>query len=542
MASAGLQALPRIGDYVDRYQVCGEIDSGGMSVIYAVKRAGAGGFSKLLAMKVILPNLAREERFTHMFLDEARILSLIQHPNVVQVLDVGETSSGLLYMVMELLRGRPMSRLIKEAFKVDGFMPRHIILQTLADGAEGLHAAHETRLPEGGPASIVHRDVSPQNIHIGFDGTVKVVDFGIAAAAGRMTETRTGELKGKLSYIAPEQIMRRSIDRRADVWSLGVISWELLAGRRLFSGDNEVETLKNVDSMDIPPLASVVKGVPARVADVVMRCLERDPAARPETAQIVAATFRDGSLASRLPVRSGGSAVASRPGPVEDVPAYVQRLLKTEMVIEKERLAAAVRAGPPPPVRPVGPEDEASDPFDLVAADASRVLEDGPPRAPRRWLAPVAIAGAVAAAFGAWALTGPASPPPVRPHEERPAVERAAPRRSTDPVPPPEPAAGPLLEAAPPVQRVVQLVLDTRIRKVWVDGRIVEGRPVRLTLAGDQVLTVEASGAAGERSRRSVGPDAPERVLISLPREPGAPATKTKKASPLLDSPYGPPR
>jgi serine/threonine-protein kinase len=164
-------SLPRIGDRIDKYEVCGDIDSGGMSVIYLVKLAGVGGFQKLLAMKIILPSLAREERFKDMFLDEARILSLIQHPNVVPVHDVGETSSGLLYMVMDLLRGRSLARLIKKTRKLGQKLPRNVALSILADAAEGLHAAHETRLPDGKPANVVHRDVSPQNIHVSWDGT-----------------------------------------------------------------------------------------------------------------------------------------------------------------------------------------------------------------------------------------------------------------------------------------------------------------------------------------------------------------------------------
>jgi len=526
------QAMPRIGDRVDRYEICGEIDSGGMSVIYAVKRVGAvGGWSKLLAMKVILPNLARQDRFSRMFLDEARTLSLVQHPNLVQVHDIGETEAGLLYMVMELLRGRPLSKLIREALRTDGTLDRGVLLGVLAEGAEGLHAAHETRLPDGTPARIVHRDVSPQNIHVGFDGIVKIVDFGIAAVEGRMTDTRTGELKGKPSYIAPEQILRRPTDRRADIWSMGVVAWELLAGRRLFTGDNEIETIRNVDAMEVPQIGALAKGLPTRTAETIMRCLMRDPAQRPATAALVASAFREGAAGL------GGASVEARR-------AYVQRLLATDMAVENERLTAVGRQGPPPRVHDEGAEEEISDPFRIAIA-----VEDLEPRAPRasarrNLVAAAALAALVGGGLAIWGLTGgadpseadarsiPASDASPVPHEAR------APRISTAvPVPPPAPPA-----ESPP--RIVRLDIDPLIRTVRVDGRLVTQRPVEVVVR-DSPVTVEAVGPGGEVVQHVLGADAADHVSVALGRPPAGggprpvkrgPGSRTK--SPLLTNPY----
>jgi len=537
--------MPRIGDRLDRYEICGEIDSGGMSIIYAVKRTGAvGGWSKLLAMKVILPKLAREERFSKMFLDEARILALIQHPGVVQVHDVGETEAGLLYMVMELLRGRSLSRLIREATKTDGGLDRGIVLGILADAADGLDAAHETRLPEGDPAKIVHRDVSPQNIHVGFDGTVKVVDFGIAAAAGRLTETKTGELKGKLSYIAPEQILRHAVDRRADVWSLAVVSWEVLAGRRLFASDNEITTLRNVDSMEVPAIGPLVKGLPARTADAIMKCLSRDPVERLPTAVQLGAALREGSLALAASTAEGADAIGQRR-------AYVQRLLATEMVIENERLAASVRTGPPPPFRNLSKEEELSDPFSLMVVDDTG--SSSPPAMPTtsasrpwgRWQRiSLAVTVGLLAVGGAWAIArGGEQPPLVEPPEKAPPapVASAPDPPATRPAPP---AASPTIAADPPptppvdppTERTIEVAIDPRIRTVTVSGRVVWARPVRVTLSGTPVV-VEGQGATGQKVRRLVGLDAPDRISLALPRAVEAPPSPPTK-SPLLASPY----
>jgi serine/threonine-protein kinase len=532
------QAMPRIGDRVDRYEICGEIDSGGMSVIYAVKRVGAvGGWSKLLAMKVILPNLARQERFSRMFLDEARTLSLVQHPNLVQVHDVGETEAGLLYMVMELLRGRSLAKLIREALRTDGTLDRGVLLGVLGEAAEGLHAAHETSLPDGTPARIVHRDVSPQNIHVGFDGIVKVVDFGIAAVQGRMTDTRTGELKGKPSYIAPEQILRHPVDRRADIWSIGVVAWEILAGRRLFTGDNEIETIRNVDAMEVPAIGLLAKGLPARTTETIMRCLMRDSAQRPATAALVASAFREGAAALAGGSEGGGSVEARR--------TYVQRLLGKDMAVENERLVAVGRQGPPPRVHDLSPEEEISDPFRIAIAVEDLPSQEARPLRRLALLAAVALAAVLGAGLATWALVGGGGPSaagaPGTSAANGARAEGSGGHASATP------AGQPTAEVqAPPAtqvsaaERFVLLELDPRIETVRVDGHIVTERPVQVLVKGAPVI-VEAVGRAGERVRHVLGTDVADRFSLALP-SPGSgprPGKGTSRGkSPLLGNPY----
>ncbi len=532
------QALPRVGDFVDQYEVCGEIDSGGMSVIYAVKRASFGGFQKLLAMKVILPNLAREERYKNMFLDEARILSLVQHPNVVSVHDVGETGSGLLYMVMDLLRGRAYSRILRAGLKKEGRVRRDLALSILADAADGLNAAHETKLADGQPANIVHRDVSPQNVHVGYDGTVRVVDFGIAAAEGRLNRTDAGELKGKLAYIAPEQILRVAVEKRADIWSLGVMAWEMLAERRLFSGASEVELLRNVTEMPVPPLSTVGKGVSPAVAEIVMQCLQRDPSRRPASAKVVAAALRAGARRIRPT------------DPREEVAAWVRGLFAEEVLQDEERLARASKPGPMQPVPAKPARDDTSGPFPLVT-----IATPTPPTATttrrRSWALSAAAGGGVAIVLAAvaWAVTGagearsprPSAPTVTMAREvpDVPAVAGATAPPSAPPNAEPAPPAPPPRNDGPPttddvVIRQIVVTVDPRLTVVRVDGLVRPERPLRVEVRPGQILRLSGSTRAGDRVDRALDDRAPDRVVLGLPPQKG-----TKGANPFLGSPYG---
>jgi serine/threonine-protein kinase len=362
-----------------------------------------------------------------------------------------------------------------------------------------------------------------------------------------MTETQTGELKGKLSYIAPEQILRRGIDRRTDVWSLAVVSWEVLAGRRLFSTDNEIETLRNVDSMPIPWIGAIAKGLPQRTSDAIMRCLSRDPDERLATAALLGAALREGSVGLSPPTAEGTDALAARR-------AYVHRLLATEMAVEGERLAAAVRTGPPPPFRNLSAEEEISDPFRLMVLDETRdhsPVPAMPTDAPkRRWLrSAAAVTAAFLAGVTAWAIvrgSADEAPQAVASPRVAAAVSYDVPPvvTRTEPAPPPPPTVETPVEPEP--VREIEVVLDPRIRTVTVDGRPFSTRPVRLEIGASPVI-VEGESATGERTRRIVDGAGPRRVALMLPRAPteeeAPPATRKTKlrsgSSPLLDSPYG---
>ncbi|HLT38210.1 MAG TPA: serine/threonine-protein kinase, partial [Enhygromyxa sp.] len=239
--------------WVGRYELIHRVAHGGMATVYLGRAKGKAGFEKVVAVKVIHPHLAGEAEFVGMFLDEARIAARIHHPHVVEILDLGE-SDGVYFMVMEFIEGENLSALIRA---LEGEqLPVAVTLQIIADTLEGLCAAHELRDPDGRPYKLVHRDVSPHNILINLDGWAKVGDFGIMKAAGKASNTKTGELRGKLAYMSPEQARGVALDHRTDLFAVGVITWELLTGQRLFACATEAATLEKVIACQVPSLAA----------------------------------------------------------------------------------------------------------------------------------------------------------------------------------------------------------------------------------------------------------------------------------------------
>ncbi|HEX4514731.1 MAG TPA: serine/threonine-protein kinase, partial [Polyangiaceae bacterium] len=220
-----------------RYTLFDVIASGGMASVHFGRMIGPAGFARTVAIKRLHPHLAHDAEFATMFLDEARLAARIQHPNVVQTLDVVSHDNELL-LVMEYVRGETLSRLLTAARKRKVAIPQRIVSAILIGVLHGLHAAHDAKSEQGMPLEIVHRDVSPQNVLVGADGVVRVVDFGVAKAASRAHSTRDGQIKGKLQYMAPEQLKREGVDRRADVYAVGVMLWECLAARKLFVADD----------------------------------------------------------------------------------------------------------------------------------------------------------------------------------------------------------------------------------------------------------------------------------------------------------------
>ena len=288
----GGEHLEPIADARDRalgrYRLSYQIASGGMATVYLGRVHGAAGFNRPVAIKRIHPHLAKRPEFVAMFLDEARIASRISHPNVCSIFDFGEVD-GSYFMAMEYLVGVPLARLIAAVGRRPDVLGsarwRALSARIVADAAEGLHAAHELRDEQGEPLGIVHRDVSPQNVFVTFDGAVKVVDFGIALARDRLQETNTGTLKGKFAYMAPEHAGGEKIDRRADVWGLGVVLWEMLTAERLFKRRNDMETILAIRSGQIPSPSARIEGVPPALDAIVMGALSVDADVRPSTAR-----------------------------------------------------------------------------------------------------------------------------------------------------------------------------------------------------------------------------------------------------------------
>lgn len=280
---------------IGRYELCFELAAGGMATVYLARVAGASGFEKLVALKRIHRHLAKEKKYVEMFLDEAKIASRITHPNVCSVFDFGQ-SDGEYYIAMEYLMGEPLSRLCGRVAKDKG-QRRHSLLPLrmagiIADACEGLHAAHELKDANGDLMHVIHRDVSPRNLFVTYDGSVQVVDFGIASARQRMHHTATGQVKGTFAYMAPEQLTSKEIDRRADIWSLGVTLWEMTALRRLFRRDTTANTVHAVIYEEILPPSAHRSQVPAELDEIVMKALQRDPADRWQSAREMGRALR----------------------------------------------------------------------------------------------------------------------------------------------------------------------------------------------------------------------------------------------------------
>ena len=232
-----------------------------MATVHLGRSIGTGGFARTVAIKRLHPHLTNDPDFVTMFLDEARITSRIHHPNVVATLDVVR-DEGELLLVMEHVLGPSWWTVLRTASQEGRAIPLDIISAVLSGILSGLHAAHEARTENGEPLELVHRDVSPQNALVGNDGVARVVDFGIAKAASRVHSTRDGEVKGKLSYMAPEQIRRLAVDRRADVYSAGVVLWESLTGERLYQADDAGGVILLVLEGEAPAPSSLRSDVP----------------------------------------------------------------------------------------------------------------------------------------------------------------------------------------------------------------------------------------------------------------------------------------
>jgi serine/threonine-protein kinase len=269
---------------IGRYALYGKLASGGMATVHFGRLLGPAGFSRTVAIKRLHPQFAKDPEFVAMFLDEARLAARIQHPNVVATVDVVALQEEL-FLVMDYIRGESFSRLMRASRKREVDVSLGVLVSIICGMLHGLHAAHEARDERGQPLAVVHRDVSPQNVLVGVDGIARVLDFGVAKAAARIQITRDGQMKGKLSYMAPEQLQGKVVDRRTDIFAAGIVLWEALTGRRLFDAEEASEVLRMIVSEEIPPPSAVVPSIARSIDDIVMRALSRDAATRYQTAR-----------------------------------------------------------------------------------------------------------------------------------------------------------------------------------------------------------------------------------------------------------------
>ena len=427
---------------VDRYELVGEIASGGMATVYLARLTGVGGFQRFVAMKRLHPHLASEKEFVEMFLDEARIAARIHHPNVVPILEVGASQAGY-FLVMEYIEGDTLARLLARAATRGKRLPVGIALRIALDTLAGLHAAHELRDDAGEPVQLVHRDVSPQNVLVGVDGIARITDFGVARAASRLTATRVGQLKGKIAYMAPEQAAgEESLDRRADVFAAGIVVWEELAAKRLFKAENEAATLSRVMTEPVPPLTSIVPELSPALSAVVSRALERAPDARYSTC----AQFADALEAAA----TGNERIATP----RELAAYVTEELGDEVLAQREAVRAWIARSEPSQAGGLNPSVVNTSSVSAAAmslpGDPTQpaTLTHGP--AKRRspaWLFAAVLLLLVAVGSGSFLFareTGPQRVPAAPPPPSPPSVSTPLPPEptlSSTPLPEPIPSA-----------------------------------------------------------------------------------------------------
>jgi serine/threonine-protein kinase len=302
---------------VGRYALYGEIASGGMATVHLGRLIGPVGFARTVAVKSLHPGFAKDPEFVSMFLDEARLAARVRHPNVVSTIDV-VVGEGELFLVMEYVAGESLAKLVRFASARGERVPLAIATTLVATTLHGLHAAHEALSDRGEPLGLVHRDVSPQNVLVGTDGIARVIDFGVAKAQGRAQTTREGQVKGKIAYMAPEQLLGDAT-RLSDIYAVGLILWEIVAGRRAFEGDSEASLMARVLHATLAPPSTFVTELSTLSAAeqeaihaldaVVMRAVARDPAARFRTAEEMALAIQ--AVIPQSPARDVGAWVAA---------------------------------------------------------------------------------------------------------------------------------------------------------------------------------------------------------------------------------------
>ncbi|MFK7987372.1 MAG: protein kinase [Sandaracinaceae bacterium] len=403
----------------DSFRKILELATGGMGVVELVAREEAR-FTRLYARKRLRSEFRQDDAFREMFMEEARLAGLLRHPNVVSVLDVGEDESGP-YLLMDFVDGVSLSQLLRKLAATASAIPLQHALAIVEQAARGLHAAHELTDREGDPLRLVHRDVSPQNVLIGFDGISRVTDFGIAKARGRSTKTESGVLKGKLGYFSPEQLQFEEPTRRSDLFSLGVVLFELVTGRRLYRSADGMDGPRRILTEPPPDLGHFREDASAELVCLCFDLLAKDPAHRPETARQVADTLRQIWLDEVL-----------AEGPL-DLSSYIDELFHSEQRDREQHVRDA-----------------------LQAADSSG---EGGPRGARAWwlwAAAASVAVLAMSAFAAWPHAEPEAA--ARPERTRPVAQ--APAATT-----PSPTASSVVPRAAPLEDEEEELVENAVEQ-----------------------------------------------------------------------------
>ena len=339
-------------EQIGPYRIVRRIGRGGMAEVFLARVAGADGFEREVVVKRVLPALAHEQEFIDMFRDEARITAQLRHGNIAQVLDFRE-HDGQYYLLLEYVDGASLANILADGAARKVPLPHAVVAHVLSEVARALDYAHRKRGADGGPLGVVHRDVSPSNVLVSRDGEVKLTDFGIARASGRVSETTTGgRIKGKFSYMAPEAVFGEATVR-SDLYALGVMGWEMLAGARPFATPTNEAQLVHQATATARPIGEVVSGVPQPLADMVMRLVNRDPEVRPARAAIVADTL--------------GAVVSASERSVQEILA--------ERVVETPRTRPMTT---PPPSRKRAPRDRHAEVTEPEGPAMALVVDSSP--------------------------------------------------------------------------------------------------------------------------------------------------------------------
>ncbi|HEU4731306.1 MAG TPA: serine/threonine-protein kinase [Kofleriaceae bacterium] len=355
---------PRLG----RYTLLRSLGAGGMAELFLARADGIEGFAKLVALKRILPHKASNERFVRMLLNEARLVAGLDHPNIAQVHDIG-LEHGEYFFAMEYVHGQDLAHVLARApgHRLHLENALHIAIGLCA----GLHCAHIARDGTGRPLDIVHRDVSPSNVLVSYQGAVKLVDFGVAKAATLVSETREGVIKGKYGYMSPEQCLGDPLDRRSDVFAVGILLWEMTVGRRLYAFKGELASLQRIVYVDAPRPSRFDPQYPEQLEHIVMRALARDPRQRYQSAEQLQLDLEQFALDHRLAVSAVSMAIEMKSLFRDQIEAWTAAERAGKSL--GDHLATA---SPPPPIdlddfQPA--DSDLPDPFGAaIAADQAR--------------------------------------------------------------------------------------------------------------------------------------------------------------------------
>lgn len=320
-----------------KYHLLDKIGSGGMAELFLARQTGLSGFEKVVAIKRILPHLIQSSEFVTMFVNEAKLAALLSHQNIVQIYDLGNIDSAY-FIAMEYVMGKDLRTLLSYARSKNLLPSIGDILIITSKICSALDYAHRKKDLNGTDLHLVHRDISPQNILVSYEGEVKLVDFGIAKAATGVQETKTGVLKGKLAYMSPEQAWGKPIDHRTDIFALGIVLYEALTGHRLFTGNNEISILEKVRQADVPAPTRLNPGIPSELEGILLRALAKEPENRYQTASEM-------QMALESLITQKGYAFSSL-----SLSNYMKILYEEEMIKDTKRVRSVAGGDPPPPI------------------------------------------------------------------------------------------------------------------------------------------------------------------------------------------------